>query len=103
MDYDVVNQWGNGAQINLTISNTGSSAVQGYTLAWDFDNGESIASGWNATFSQSGTTANASNSASHWNGTIQPNGSVSFGFIIDHSGSMSTPDNFTLNGTACTN
>ncbi len=101
VDYAVVNHWGNGFQTNITISNIGSSAVQGYTLSWDFASGESVNSGWNATFSQSATTASASNGASHWNGTIQPGGSVSFGFTGDHSGTVGVPSNFALNGALC--
>ncbi len=101
VDYDIVNQWGNGFQANVTISNSGSSAVAGYTLSWDFANGETVNSGWNATFSQSGTTASASNTAGHWNGTIQPGSSVSFGFTGDHSGTVSVPSAFSLNGALC--
>ncbi len=101
VDYDIVNQWGNGFQANLTITNLGISAVGGYTLTWDFASGEQVSSGWNATFSQTGTTASASNTASHWNGTIQPNGSVSFGFVGSHSGTFTTPTAFHLNGTLC--
>ncbi len=101
MDYDVVNQWGDGFQTNITIHNDGSSAVAGYTLSWDFVSGEQVTSGWNATFSQSGTSASASNPASQWNGTIQPGGSASFGFTGSHSGTVSVPASFDLNGTTC--
>ncbi len=89
-------------QVNLTITNTGPSAVSGYTLSWDFADGEQVGSGWNATFSQSGSTASASNPASHWNGTIAANGgSVSFGFVGSHSGTFSVPAAFDLNGSSC--
>ncbi len=101
VDYDVVNQWGDGFQTNITIHNDGSSAVAGYTLSWDFVSGEQVTSGWNATFSQSGTSASASNAASQWNGTIQPGGSASFGFTGSHSGTVSVPASFDLNGTTC--
>ena len=102
--YDIVNQWGDGFQANVTITNLAGTAVQGYTLAWNFGAGEQFSSGWNATYSQTGTSMNASNVASHWNGTIGANGgSVSFGFVANHTGTVSSPANFTLNGTSCSN
>jgi endo-1,4-beta-xylanase len=100
--YDIVNQWNDGFQVNITITNLGNTAVQGYTLAWNFGNGQQYGSGWNATFNQSGTGMTASNVASYWNGTIGTNGgSVSFGFVGSHSGTVSIPTNFTLNGSSC--
>ena len=102
VSYDVVNQWNNGFQVNVTITNNGGSIIRGYTLAWDFANGEQYSSGWNATYNQSGTTLTASNTAGHWNGTINANGgSVSFGFQGSHSGTVGVPTNFTLNGQTC--
>lgn len=102
VDYDVVNQWADGFQVNVTIINSASSAVAGYDLTWDFLSGETLNSGWNGTFSQSGTTMSASNPAGHWNGTIGANGgSVSFGLTGSHAGTVSMPTNFALNGTSC--
>jgi endoglucanase len=102
VNYVITNQWGNGFQANVTITNSASSAVQGYTLTWDFLNGETINDGWNATFSQSGTTATVSNSAGYWNGTIGANGGTSsFGFTGNHNGTVTAPTNFSLNGTPC--
>lgn len=100
--YDIANQWETGFTGSITVTNHDNTAVAGYTLTWDFTGGQQLDSGWNASFSQSGTTVSASNIASHWNGTIQPNGgSVSFGFQGTHNGSNPIPTNFALNGEAC--
>jgi len=98
----VVNQWNNGFTAEVTIKNNGATAINGYTLAWVFTAGQQVTSGWNATFSQSGSTVNASNPAGNWNGTIAAGNTVSFGFQATHSGSNPTPANFTLNGLPCT-
>jgi predicted carbohydrate-binding protein with CBM5 and CBM33 domain len=100
--YDFVNQWGTGFQANITITNHDETAVSGYTLEWDFPGNEDFQSGWNATYSESGSAMTASNPAGHWNGTIGANGgSVSFGFIAYHTGSYGIPGIFTLNGEVC--
>ncbi|HEX7027764.1 MAG TPA: cellulose binding domain-containing protein, partial [Gammaproteobacteria bacterium] len=33
--YDIVNDWGAGFQVNITVTNNTSAPVSGYTLAWD--------------------------------------------------------------------
>jgi hypothetical protein len=101
--YIIANQWNSGFQTNITITNNGTTAIQGYNLVWNYAAGQTVSSGWNANFSQTGTTVTAANVASYWNGTIQPGGSVSFGFQGSHSGSNPAPTTFTLNGTTCSN
>ena len=54
LGYAVVNQWNNtptsgGFQTNLTITNTGSTAINGWTLTFAFPNGQTITGLWNAT------------------------------------------------------
>lgn len=99
----VVNQWDSGFTASVTITNNGATAINGYTLSWLFTAGQQVTSGWNATFSQSGSTVNASNPAGNWNGTIAANGgTVNFGFQGTHSGTNPTPAGFTLNGLPCT-
>ncbi|MBX6372240.1 MAG: glycoside hydrolase family 9 protein [Acidothermus sp.] len=95
-------EWQNGATINITITNTGSTTIAGWTLVWSFPNSSQIVTGaWNATIAQSGTRVTATNPASAWNGTIPPNGTSSFGFNLAYSGSDPIPTSFTLNGVAC--
>jgi hypothetical protein len=102
VNYTVLDQWGTGFTANIVITNNGGTAVAGYTLTWDYTAGQQVSSGWNADFSQSGTTVSASNVASHWNGTIGANGgTVAFGFQATHTGSNPAPTNFALNGEAC--
>lgn len=81
--------WTGGATVNVTITNNGSSTVNGWTATWTFTGDEKITSMWNATYTQSGSSVTARNAS--WNGTIQPGASVTFGFNISYTGSYSRP------------
>jgi endoglucanase len=98
--YQIGSSWNGGYQANVTLANTDSSALNGWSLAWTFRGNERIASGWNATFAQSGSLVTATNAA--YNATIAPGGSVSVGFTVTSTGSPQAPTAFAVNGTACT-
>ncbi|MFI6262271.1 cellulose binding domain-containing protein [Micromonospora sp. NPDC051006] len=94
------NSWNNGFTADVRITNTGSSAVNGWTLTYQLPAGQQVTSAWNATVSQSGSTVTARNLS--WNGAIAPGGSASFGYQGTLSGTYSSPTSFALNGAACT-
>ncbi|PZG19423.1 glycosyl hydrolase family 5 [Micromonospora craterilacus] len=94
------NSWNNGFTADVQITNTGSSTVNGWTLAYSLPSGQQVTSSWNATVTQSGSSVTARNLS--WNGTLAPGGTASFGYQGTLSGAYSSPSSFTLNGTACT-
>ncbi|ASW53834.1 cellulose binding domain-containing protein [Plantactinospora sp. KBS50] len=94
------NTWSGGFTADVTIANTGSSAVNGWTLTYNLPAGQQVSNAWNATVSQSGSAVTARNVG--YNGTIPPGGSASFGYQGTLSGGYSAPSGFALNGTACT-
>ncbi|MGW6442976.1 cellulase family glycosylhydrolase [Lentzea sp. NPDC055074] len=92
---------GNGFTASVTITNTGTSTVNGWTLAFSFPNGQRVTlPGWGATFAQSGAAVTATNLS--WNGSLAPNASTNIGFNGTFSGSNPAPSSFTLNGSTCT-
>ncbi|MEU8300956.1 cellulose binding domain-containing protein [Micromonospora sp. NPDC048909] len=93
------NSWNNGFTADVRITNTGSGAVNGWTLTYQLPAGQQVTSAWNATVSQSGSTVTARNLS--WNGAIAPGGSASFGHQGTLSGAYSSPTSFALNGAAC--
>jgi enterochelin esterase-like enzyme len=93
------NDWGSGATVSITIKNNGSSAINGWTLVWNFAGNQKITNQWNGSCTQSGTTVTFKNAS--YNSTIPAKGSVTFGFNISYSGVNAKPTDFTLNGTAC--
>ncbi|MCG5452203.1 extracellular catalytic domain type 1 short-chain-length polyhydroxyalkanoate depolymerase [Micromonospora hortensis] len=95
-----VNAWNTGLTENITVTNTGTSAVNGWSVVFTLPAGQTITSGWNATYSPSSGQVTARNVA--YNGGIPANGSVSFGFQATHTGNNARPSSFTLNGASCT-
>ncbi|NLU80077.1 glycosyl hydrolase family 5 [Micromonospora sp. HNM0581] len=93
------NSWNGGFTADVQITNTGSSTINGWTLAYTLPSGQRITNSWNATVSQSGQTVTARN-VGH-NGTISPGGTASLGYQGTLSGSYSNPTAFTLNGATC--
>ena len=98
--YRVAGQWQGGFQGEVTIRNTGSAPVSGWSLRWSFANGQTVSQMWNATPTQSGAQVTATNAG--WNAMIAPGGSTSLGFIGSWNGTNTAPTAFTLNGSACT-
>jgi hypothetical protein len=97
--YTITNQWGGGFQADLKVQNTGSTAINGWTLVWSFANGQQITQIWNATDTQSGATVTARNET--YNGAIAAGAAVTFGFLGSWTTANAKPTGFALNGSAC--
>jgi cellulase/cellobiase CelA1 len=96
---DTINAWNNGLTASITITNTGSTAVNGWALAFTLPGGQTITSGWNATYSPSAGAVTARNVG--YNAVIASNGSVTIGFQATHTGNTARPASFTVNGMPC--
>jgi endoglucanase len=99
VDYNKTNDWGTGFQANVTITNTGGSSFNGWTLAFHFSGNQTITGLWNAVVLQPGPAAKVKDGG--WNGTIAPNGTASFGFNGSYSGTNVNPSSFSVNGVTC--
>ncbi|MEU1606861.1 cellulose binding domain-containing protein [Micromonospora matsumotoense] len=95
-----VNAWNSGLTASISVTNTSSTTVNGWALAFTLPGGQTITSGWNATYAPTSGAVTARNVS--YNGTIAPNTSVDVGFQAEHTGNTARPSAFTLNGTACT-
>ncbi len=95
----VISSWNTGLTNNMTITNTGGTAINGWRLTFTLAGGQTIVSGWNATFSPSSGQVTATNVS--YNAAIGPNASVSIGYQANHSGNTAGPTGFALNGVAC--
>jgi len=94
-----ISAWSSGLTDNITITNTGSTAIDGWSLKFTLASGQSITSGWNASYSPRSGQVTATNAA--YNASIPPGGSTTIGFQASHSGNDAAPSGFSLNGTAC--
>ena len=92
-------QWTGGFQGDVTITNTGTAAVNGWKLAWAFPDGQLVTQMWGATVANSGTGVVATNVS--YNAAIAAKASVNLGFLGSWTTQNRKPTTFTLNGTAC--
>ena len=97
---DTVSAWNTGLTENITITNTGSAAVNGWKLAFTLASGQSITNAWNTTVTPATGAVTATNLS--YNAAIPPGGNTSFGFQANHTGNTAPPASFTLNGSRCT-
>ncbi|MGW2474557.1 cellulase family glycosylhydrolase [Streptomyces sp. NPDC001665] len=97
--YKVVGEWQGGFQGEITIRNTGTAAIDGWTLGFAFANGQTITNMWGGTPTQSGGSVTVKPAS--YTSTIAPNSSVTVGFTGNRSGTNAVPAAFTLSGAAC--
>jgi len=94
-------EWPGGFTGNVTLTNTGTSALNGWSLGFSFPGDQHITNAWSATVSQNGSAVTATNVG--YNGQIPPGGNTSFGFQGTWNSNDSNPTSFRLNGTTCSN
>ena len=97
--YRVQTQWNVGFTASVTIANTGTAAINGWTLGFAFTAGQAVTQGWSATWSQSAGQVGAASLS--WNAAVAPGASVVIGFNGSWTGSNPSPTGFTLNGKTC--
>ncbi|WP_444949830.1 cellulose binding domain-containing protein [Micromonospora ureilytica] len=95
--YRKTGDWGTGAQFDVTLSNSSTVPVDGWTLTWSLPGSQRITQSWNSTVTQSGAAAAAVNVP--WNAVIPAAGSTSFGFVTDSP--LGGATGFALNGSPC--
>lgn len=96
-EYIIDNEWNSGFVALITLTNNGTSAVNGWTVSWEYAPGTDRTNGWNAMVTGSNPYT-ASNLA--WNAVIQPGQSVSFGMqgTKPNGGTADIP---TVTGSVC--
>lgn len=94
--YVINNQWNNGFDAKIRITNDGTSTINGWTVNWQYSGDNRVTSSYNANFSGSNPYS-ASNLS--WNASIAPNQTVEFGFQGSKgSAAAQIP---VITGTAC--
>jgi aryl-phospho-beta-D-glucosidase BglC (GH1 family) len=94
--FSVQNDWGSGFTANVSVTNNGTTPINGWTL--EFDSPVNITNIWNAVIvSHVGNHYVIQNAS--WNATIAAGGSVTFGFQ-GSPGGITGLSNVKLNGVA---
>ncbi|MEO3857194.1 glycoside hydrolase family 9 protein [Acrocarpospora sp. B8E8] len=100
VDYKILGSVPQGFAAEVSIKNTGSSTINGWSLTWSFLGGQKVLAAIGADHSQSGATVTAKNIS--LNKQIKPGKTVKLGFVAKSApGANPVPDLITLNGAAC--
>ncbi|MET8224511.1 cellulase family glycosylhydrolase [Streptomyces sp. NPDC005301] len=91
--------WGNWFNADVTVRNTGTTAMKGWRLDFALPGQQRVNSVWNAKATQDGSQVRVVNES--WTETIPAGGTVTFGFNGSSTGTNGVPAAFTLNGVAC--
>ncbi|WP_315094660.1 glycosyl hydrolase family 18 protein [uncultured Cellulomonas sp.] len=90
--------WGNGHQVNVKVTNAGTTVVNGWTIEFDLPAGDTISSSWDADVTRSGSHYTAKNKS--WAATLAPGASLTWGYVA--TGPFKSPTTCSINGVACT-
>lgn len=96
--FTVVDQWNTGFNGSITITNTGTSVINGWAVNWAFTDGSKVANLWNANISGANPYS-ASNLP--WNAKIDPGQSVAFGFTGTKGTANAPAPTTTVTGAVC--
>ena len=99
VSYSTQSQWAGGFVASVTISNPGTSPINGWTLGFTFPGDQKITNSWNGLAAQSGKGVTIT--SENYNSTIGAGASTSIGFQGTWTTSDAVPTSFTVNGTAC--
>ncbi|MFJ8958366.1 lytic polysaccharide monooxygenase [Lentzea sp. NPDC102401] len=97
--YSRPSTWNGGFTANVTVSNSGTSAISAWQLVWDFPSGQQLSQAWSSTVTVASGQATAKGVS--YNADIPAGGSVTFGFNATTTSTPADPTSFTLNGSAC--
>jgi hypothetical protein len=99
VQYILSSQWPGGLSVNINITNSGTTSINGWTLGFTFPGDQKVTQGWSANWSQSGENVTAQSLS--WNSTIAPNSTVNIGFNGTYTNNDTSPTAFTINGQSC--
>jgi endoglucanase len=93
--YQIASSWAGGFTANVTLHNTGTSPLGGWTVGWTFPGDQTITNLWSAFYTQTGEAATA-HDPFDTNATVAAGTSVSFGMQGTFTTSDAAPTSFTL-------
>jgi hypothetical protein len=91
--YSVPSSWPGGFQGQVTVTDTGTSPLNGWALGWTFPGNQQITSMWGGSYAQTGEKVTVTNAP--YDGTIKPGASVTVGFNATYTGSSTPPSSVT--------
>jgi len=98
--YSVQSDWGSGFTASLAITNNGTAAITGWTVTYAYAGNQTLANGWNGTWSQAGTTVTVTNAS--YNGSLAAAASTTAGANFNYSGTNAAPASVTCTPSGST-
>lgn len=89
INYTIADDWGDGAIINVTITNNSSVEINNWSISWIFENNQKISHMWNAKYTQIDKNIIVTNDS--WNARIPPKSTLEFGFGLVYWGINKIP------------
>jgi cellulose 1,4-beta-cellobiosidase len=87
--YSVSNDWGSGFTASLTVTNNGTAAITGWTVTYSYAGNQTLSSGWNGAWTQSGKAVTVANES--YNGSLGAGATATAGANFNYSGSNTAP------------
>src|SRR5215472_14205017 len=88
--YTIVNSWNTGFQAGIAIKNTGTTAINGWTLEFTFPGNQQITQLWGGNVSTQGETVTVTNL--NWDASIAVGATMtSVGFTANTNGTNTNP------------
>jgi hypothetical protein len=87
--YRVATAWPGGFVAEVTVRNTGQTAINGWTVRWTYPAGLRVNQLWNGTLLTNAPEVSVRNAP--WNGALAPNQSAMFGFLGGPTGPHTAP------------
>ncbi|HEX3591042.1 MAG TPA: glycoside hydrolase family 6 protein [Pseudonocardiaceae bacterium] len=98
VNYSIVTQWTTGFTADIKVTNLGD-ATTSWSLGYAYSAGQTLQSGWNGEWSQTGANVKVTNET--WNANITTGGVLDVGANFNWTGSNPAPTTFTFNGVTC--
>src|SRR6185437_10564556 len=93
-------EWPGGFTAQVVIANTGTSAINGWSVTFTFPGDQKVTANFNGGFSMNGENATFTNAS--YNATIAAGASTTDGFQGTFTSNDASPTSFSVNGAACT-
>ncbi|HYS40777.1 MAG TPA: cellulose binding domain-containing protein [Pseudonocardiaceae bacterium] len=87
--YSVANSWAGGFQAGVTVTNTGTAPIHGWSLGWTFPGDQKISNMWGASDTQTGAVVKATNAS--YDGALAPGTSAMLGFTATSTSGSTSP------------
>jgi peroxidase len=101
--FNVVDQYPGGFLATVTVTNTGTTPINGWSTEFRFPTGQAIQDAWNARFTQSGPLVTMSVRSGDWQGNLAPGQSATGWMRASWDNATNArPTHYRLNNGRCT-